>query len=168
MIEEVTPKKCMEFAVATEELGSKFYKRLASKFSENKEISQIFARLAEDEQIHKKQFAELLKQAPSDEGVSNSPEKRAYLTAMSISEFFSHSQGPFQDVDKMQNREDALRKALEFEKATLGFYRAVEDVLGANESITQVINAEKGHIIVLIKALLVEGSKFRTLQDRWP
>ena len=43
MIEEVTPKKCIEFAIATEELGTKFYRRLASRFGENKEISQVFA-----------------------------------------------------------------------------------------------------------------------------
>ena len=61
-----------------------------------------------------------------------------------------------------------MQKALEFEKATLGFYKAVEDVLGKDELLTGVINAEQHHIVVLIKALLVEGSKFRTLQDRWP
>jgi rubrerythrin len=168
MIEEVTPKKCIEFAIATEELGTKFYRRLASRFGENKEISQVFAQLAEDEQIHKRQFAQFLERAPAEEGISESPEKRAYLTAMSISEFFSHSQGPFKDVDKIQNREDALQRSLEFEKATLGFYKAVEDVLGKNELLTGIINAEQRHIVVLIKALLVEGSKFRTLQDPWP
>jgi rubrerythrin len=168
MIEDVTPKKCMEFAIATEELGTRFYRRMASKFSENKEISQVFAQLAEDEQVHKRQFAELLERAPADEGISDAPEKRAYLTAMSISEFFSHSQGPFKNIEDIQNREDALQKALEFEKATLGFYKAVEDVLGRDELLTGVINAEQHHIVVLIKALLVEGSKFRTLQDRWP
>ncbi len=168
MIEEVTAKRCIEFAIATEELGTKFYNRMASKFSEYKEISQVFAQLAQDEQVHKRQFAELLERAPADEGISNSPEKRAYLTAMSISEFFSHSQGPFKDADKIESREDALERALEFEKATLGFYRAVEDVLGPEEVLEAIINAEKSHIVILIKALLVEGSQFRTLQDRWP
>ena len=168
MIEDITLKGCMEFAVATEEVGIKFYTRLAARFSNNEEVSQIFTKLAEDEEVHRRQFRELLQKAPADEGISSSPEKREYLRAMSISEFFSHHRGPFQDFEKIQSRDDALQKAFEFEKATLGFYKAVEDVLGANELLAQVIDVERSHVAVLMKALLVEGSKFRSLQDRWP
>ena len=157
----------MEFAVATEELGAKVYSRLATKFSSSQDIAQIFTRLAEDEQIHKEQFSELLKKAPADEKISRSPEKQNYVKAMSLSEFFSNNRSPFQDMEKIQSRNDALQNALGFEKATLGFYRAVEDVLGANELLSRVIEAERTHIIVLMKALLVEGSEFRGLQDNW-
>ena len=87
---------------------------------------------------------------------------------MSLSEFFSHDRGPFQEIEKNQDRTAALQMALDFEKATLGFYKAVEDVLGKNELLSQVIEAEKNHIVALMKALLVEGSKFRGLQDTWP
>ena len=163
MIEDLTLKGCMEFAVATEDLGIRFYTRLASKFGDNKDIAQIFKQLADDEQVHKRQFTELLNKAPVNEGVSSSPEKHEYLRAMSISEFFSHRHGPFQDVEKIQNRDDALQKALDFEKATLAFYRAVEDVLGSNDMLAQVINVERSHVAVLMKALLVEGSRFRSL-----
>jgi rubrerythrin len=168
MIEDITLKGCMEFAVATEELGAKIYTRLADKFGENKEVASLFSRLAEDEQVHKRQFSELLKKAPVPEGVSSSPEKHEYLKAMSISEFFSHNRGPFKDIEKIQDRDDALQRALDFEKATLGFYKAVEDVLGTNRLLAEVIEAERNHVAVLLKALLVEGSKFRGLQDRWP
>ena len=87
---------------------------------------------------------------------------------MSISEFFSHHRSPFRDINKLQDHTDALAKALDFEKATLGFYRATEDALGKHELLTQVIEIEKSHVTVLMKALLVEGSKFRGLEDRWP
>jgi rubrerythrin len=168
MLEDITLKGCMEFAVATEELGAKVYSRLATKFGGNKDIAQIFARLAGDEQIHKQQFSELLKKAPADDRVSGSPEKHEYVKAMSISEFFSHHHGPFQDIENIKDRNDALQKALDFEKATLGFYKAVEDVLGTNELLAQVIEVEKNHVVVLMKTLLVEGSEFRSLQDNWP
>jgi rubrerythrin len=168
MIEDMTLKGCMEFAVATEELGSKVYTRLADKFGNNKDIAELFSRLAADELIHKKQFSALLEKAPEEEGVSGSPEKREYLKAMSISEFFSHHRGPFKDVEKIRDRNDALQKALDFEKATLGFYKAVEDFHGEKDLLTQVIETEKAHVVVLMKALLVEGSEFRGLQDRWP
>jgi rubrerythrin len=168
MIEDMTLKGCMEFAVATEELGAKIYARLAKKFADSKDIANLFSRLAEDEEVHKRQFSELLKKAPEEEGVSSAPEKHEYLKAMSLSEFFSHNYGPFKDIETLRDRNDALLKALDFEKATLGFYKAVEDVLGKKELLSQVIETERNHVIVLLKALLVEGSEFRGLQDRWP
>jgi rubrerythrin len=167
MIEDITLKGCMEFAVATEEIGEKMYSRLAAKFSHSKEVSEIFSRLAADEQVHKRQFSELLKQTPEEKGISETPEKREYLKAMSISEFFSH-RSPFQKIDGIQDRNDALHLAFGFEKATLGFYKAVEDALGKQELLSQVMETERNHVVVLMKALLVEGSAFRGLQDRWP
>jgi rubrerythrin len=168
MIEDITLKGCLEFAVATEELGTKIYERLASKFSGTKDLSDIFSQLSKDEQVHKQQFSELLKKAPEEIGISGTPEKREYLRAMSISEFFSHQRGPFQEMDKIKDRDDALQMAFAFEKATLGFYKAVEDVLGKQDLLSRVIEMERGHVVVLMKALLVEGSAFRSLQDNWP
>jgi rubrerythrin len=168
MIEDITLKGCLGFAVATEELGARVYTRLAAKFDDTKDIALLFSRLAEDEQVHKRQFTELIKKAPAGEDISNSPEKSEYLKAMSLSEFFSHNRGPFQDIEMIRDYNDALQKALDFEKATLGFYKAVEEVLGAQDLLKQVIEVERNHVVVLMKALLVEGSKFRGLQDIWP
>ena len=168
MIEDVTLKGCLEFAIATEERGAKIYAGLASTFSANQEIAQLFSRLAEDEQVHRQQFSQFLKNAPSEEKIISSPGERDYLKAMSLSDFFSQQSGPLRDIEKIQDRSDALQKVLEFEKATLGFYKAVEDVLGPHEMLSQVIEVEKNHVVVLMKALLVEGSAFRSLQDRWP
>jgi hypothetical protein len=44
----------------------------------------------------------------------------------------------------------------------------VEDVLGKQELLSQVMEAERIHVIILMKALLVEGSAFRGLEDKWP
>ena len=168
MIEDITLKGCIDFAIATEELGASIYTQLASKFGNSKEISELFSHLAADEKTHKQQLLALLKKAPEEEGSSETPEKREYLKAMSISEFFSFHRGPFKDVEKIEDRNDALQKALDFEKATLGFYRAVEDLHGKKNLLAQVIEMEKAHVVALMKALLVEGSEFRGLQDRWP
>lgn len=168
MIEDMTLKGCVQFAVATEEIGVRVYKQLAGKFSDSTEIAELFSHLAADEQVHRQQFLKLLEKAPEEEGVSGAPEKREYLKAMSVSEFFSHHRGPFKDVENIKDRGDALQKALDFEKATLGFYKAVEDFHGQEDLLTQIIETEKAHVVVLMKALLVEGSQFRGLQDRWP
>jgi rubrerythrin len=168
MLEDMTLKGCMEFAIATEELGAKVYTELAAKFSNAKEISDLFSRLASDEKVHTQQFTELLKKSPVSKGVSETTENREYLKAMSVSEFFSRHRGPFKDMEKIQDRSDALQIALDFEKATLGFYKAMEDVLGKQDPLGQVIETERNHVVVLMKALLVEGSAFRSLQDKWP
>jgi delta-aminolevulinic acid dehydratase/porphobilinogen synthase len=92
---------------------------------------------------------------------------RNYVQAMSYSIFFSRFHGPFRDIDAIEDRDDALQTALEFEKATLGFYKAVEDAEGSSQILTKIMDAERSHIVVIMKALLVEGSKFRSLQDTW-
>ncbi len=166
MLEDISMKSCMEFAVVTEENGAKFYGRLAKKFADNQEIANLFELLGKDEQVHRQQFSELLEHVPLGVGETSAPEKSQYVRAMSIGEFFSRYQGPFADIDKIENRDDALEKAFGFEKATLGFYQAVQDVLGENPTLSEVIEAEKSHITRLIE-VLITGEKFRSLQDKW-
>ncbi|MEJ2110336.1 MAG: ferritin family protein [Acidobacteriota bacterium] len=167
MLEELTLKGCIEFAITTEAYGAEHYARLAEKFSQDPEITKIFSRLSEDELVHKQQFTELLAKSLQAGAKDPPPEKSDYLKAMSYSAFFSPYQGPFKDIDAVEGRNDALQRALEFEKATLGFYKAFEDVNGSSDLLTKIIDAEKNHIIVVMKALLVDGSKFRSLQDSW-
>lgn len=165
-MEEMTLRKCIDFAVATEENGARFYKRMAGKFTKNPEISDLFKVLGKDETVHRRKFARLLDKVPQESGASNAPEQNEYLRAMSISEFFSHHQGPLKDADKIKSMDDALEKAFELEKATLGFYQAVQDVLGRNRTLTNIIKEEKSHITRLMKAMIT-GEKFRSLQDKW-
>lgn len=167
MLEELTLKGCIEFAIATEEYGAEQYARMAEKFGADAEIAKIFTRLSEDELVHKQQFSKLLAETPEGAAKDLSPERINYLKAMSYSAFFSRYRGAFKNMGALKDRFDALQRALEFEKATLGFYRAVEEVEGSAEVLTRIIDAEKRHVVVLMKALLVDGSKFRSLQDSW-
>ena len=166
MLEDIDLRTCLEFAVKTEETGAQLYARLAKRFSDNEEVSQIFAQLGRDEEVHKSQFAKLLKELPDEAGVTYAPEKREYVEAMSISESFSPTHGPFAKLDDIGSRDDALEAAFGLEKATLGFYNAMQDMLGENEALPQMIEAEKGHVVALMKALIT-GAKSRSLQDRW-
>jgi rubrerythrin len=165
-MEEMTLKKCIEFAVATEGNGARFYNHMAGKFAASPEMSDLFKSLGKDETVHRKKFSKLLSKVPQDSGVSNAPEQSEYLRAMSISEFFSHRRGPFKDADKIKGMEEALEKAFDFEKATLGFYQAVQDVLGRNRTLTNIIKEEKSHITRIMKSMIT-GEKFRSLQDKW-
>lgn len=166
MIEEITLKNCLEFAIKTEEIGSQLYERLARKLSDNTDVSETFQQLSRDEVVHKNQFSKLLEQLPDEAGIIEAPEKREYVKAMSISEFFSPTRGPFANIDKIEDRDDALERAFGLEKATLGFYKAVQDALGENEILSQVIEEEKSHIVALMK-VMTTGAKFRSIQDKW-
>ena len=92
MPEAMTPRQAIEFAVKTEELGTKFYQQLALKFSDQPELKELFELLAKDEVVHEAQFRRLLEQTPADEGVSTGPEFQ-YLRAMSLSQFFMGQDG---------------------------------------------------------------------------
>ena len=89
MLEELTLRKAVEFAVTTEQLGNKFYDKMAKKFADDAEISEIFTMLAKDELIHEKQFQNLLNKVPKDEGVSSQDDRWAHLKIMSMSETMS-------------------------------------------------------------------------------
>ena len=92
MTDAMTPRKAIEFAIKTEELGTKFYQQLALKFSDQPELKEMFDLLATDEIMHERQFRKLLEQTPPDEGVSTGPEFQ-YLRAMSLSQFFMGQEG---------------------------------------------------------------------------
>jgi rubrerythrin len=167
LIKDISLKGCIKFAVATEEAGAEFYSRLAEKFSGNPELSGLFKLLGRDEEEHKSEFLRLLDQLPKETGAPSPAEQSEYVRAMSVSEFFSRDKGPFASIDRIADRDDALEKVFGFEKATLGFYQAVQDMIGSNPVLNKVIEAEKSHVIRIMKTIIT-GAKFRSLQDPWP
>ena len=66
MIKEIKLKSCIEFAVATEDIGAKFYTRMASRFAGNQEVSNLFELLGKDEEVHKHNCVTLLNSYLSD------------------------------------------------------------------------------------------------------
>jgi rubrerythrin len=148
MLEGVGLREAVEFAITTEQLGSRFYEMLAEKFSDDEELHGIFAQLALDEVAHEREFSSLLERVPAEEleipGIS-----QGVLKAWSISEFFSNRDGLMRDVDAIQTRDDAVQRALELEKQTLGYYETLRDVMGGNATLDVIIEAEKSHVVLL-------------------
>ncbi|MFH1268375.1 MAG: ferritin family protein [Planctomycetota bacterium] len=164
MSEELTVGKAIEFAIATEETGTRAYSKLAEKFSAEEEISAAFSLLAKDEKAHKNQFQALLDHVPRDKGVMPEDEETRYLRAMAMSDFFAGDAGLIAKLDKAKNLDEALIHVLGFEKATLGYYLAVRDVLGEAEALDRIILAEKSHIVRLMKYILTD-EKMKGLAD---
>jgi rubrerythrin len=165
MNDAMTPRKAIDFAVKTEELGTKFYRQLALKFSDQAELKELFELLAKDEVMHEAQFRKLLEQTPPDEGVSTGPEFQ-YLRAMSLSQFFMGEEGLKRKCREIEDKDDALGIAFELEKATLQYYSAMREVLGGNDTLDAVIEAEKAHLTKVMQYIITD-SKFRGLADRW-
>jgi rubrerythrin len=164
MLDDPTPQKVVRFAAATEEIGERTYKKLAEKYSDQKEISEAFSILAVDERAHRAQFEALAANLPPEDGLMTDDEQRRYLAAMAYSEFFRGEAQLTKTLDNLQSLQEALIHALGFEKATLAFYRAVEEMLGQNDALESIIRAEKSHITRLMKYLLTD-EKMKSLQD---
>jgi len=153
MITEPTVRKAVDLAIQTEEIGIKFYQRIAKKFEEQPEIAETFRRLAEDEKKHAARFRTILETAPENPpDMQSVPERLEYLRAITVSEVFK---GPaFKDLqDRVESMEDALQVALDFEMATLQVYLGLKDVVGEEASLEAVITEERGHIVRLFSHL---------------
>jgi rubrerythrin len=145
-------------------LAAMAYSRLAKKFSNQEEISEAFSLLAADEMRHRAQFKGLLDELPPEADNVPQVEKRLYLSAMASSEFFTGEAGITATLEKIQTVNEALVHVLGFEKATLGFYRAIQDTLGQEAALDAIIAAEQQHIARLMKYILTE-EKMKGLGD---
>jgi rubrerythrin len=167
MLQQLTLRKAIEFAATTEAQGADFYRRMAAKFAGDPAVEAVFSQLARDEEVHRAQFGKLLEGVPASYDDEVEYERAQYLRAMAISEFFSPTSGRLRNADQIKDAGEALLNALELEKATLGYYRAMRDELGNNEALNAIIETEKQHLVRLMK-VITTGAKFRGLQDDWP
>jgi rubrerythrin len=165
-VDNLSLRDGIELAVTAEKLGADFYKTLAKRFKENAEISELFTILAKDEEAHEAQFTALFEKVPAGEKVPKNEQEYQLLTAAAMSEFFTGEEGPMKDIDKIKTRDDAFARAFALEKASLFYYHAMHECLGENEILKSIINAEKSHLVSVMK-YLVTGAKMRGLADTW-
>ena len=168
MLDDVTLRKAVEFAMKTEEVGNVFYTKMARKLeAQDQEIAEIFKILAKDEVTHRNQFKALLDTVPEDPNVSNKAERLALLKIMSRSEFFMGEDGIYRALDEIKTRDDALERAVRLEKDTLGYFQALKDILGDEDVLDEIIQIEKGHLVKLM-TYMITGAKMRGLDDEFP
>jgi len=150
MLRDLTPRKAIEFAVKTEEAGAIFYRKMARRLADDKEIHDVFLQLAEDEDNHKAQFEALMEKIPQEFAYKSQRERLAVLRATSMSEFFLGEDGIFKNLDLIKTSEDAIRRALRLEQDTLSYYQAMRDLIGENSTVDAMIQAERNHIATLL------------------
>jgi rubrerythrin len=163
-MDDFTLHEALKLAVTTEQIGAKVYTRLAKKFAGEKDIAEVFSKLAKDERAHESQFQALLDQNPNTAETPGRHGVDEYLRATAISEFFRDE--ACDRFDKIEEPTDALANALAMERAALLFYQAIRDTIGADTALDQVIEAEKNHLTTLMRVILADA-KFRGLSDTW-
>jgi len=161
MLEQLTVKKAVEFAVTTEKLGAQIYDKLAKRFADQPDLVEVFSTLARDEVAHEREFKALLERLPLEDKPLQY-EQEQYLRAMAVSEIFSEEKGLHRNVDSIGSRESALERVLTLEKSTLSYYQAMKDVLGPNEALDAIIQAEKRHVVQVMK-YFITGEKVKSL-----
>ena len=166
MMDNPTIQNAVKFAVATEEMGARTYEKLAERFSDQKEVSEAFSLLAGDERSHREQFKALLKDLPAEGDAWSENERGRYLMAMARSEFFVGEDGLAKSLEEIQSLDEALTHVLGFEKATLGYYQALKDVLGDQKALDAIIQAEKEHVARVMQYILTD-EKMRGIRDKY-
>lgn len=151
-----TLRQAVEFAITTEQVGARTYRRLARHLEEHGDVAALLDKLAGDEERHEEEFRRLAESVSDRDVARDYPEKYGYLRAMAISEFFSSRAGITRDVDEITSREAALHRAVELEKATLGYYQALREVMGPSEALEGIIAAERDHLLSVTRLLDAE------------
>jgi rubrerythrin len=163
-MENLTLRKAIEMAVATEEIGARYYQEIAEKFSNDKEIARIFGQLSEDEVAHEAQFRKLLEEVPPEKDRAEQGDAGLLLRAAALSQFFDKK--AIENVADIETPVDALAKAMAFERSTLFYYQSIKDVLGESPQLQKMIDSEKAHVTALMKVILSDA-RFRGLADPW-
>lgn len=163
-MDKVTLHEAIQVAITAEQNGQKFYTEMAGKFSDNGEVADTFARLANDEKMHEAQFRKLLEGVGADGAATTDEKADLFLRATAMAP--PSAKKAFEDAGGIATAEDALLAALDFEKASAAYYGALAEVMGSSPQLDEIIQAEKEHVVALMKVILTDA-KFRSLQDTW-
>lgn len=150
MKERTVYQELIEFAIETEKLSSVFYEKLARRFSQKEEISNLFFGLSREEQEHQAELDKLYREFKSAVG-SNELERKGALKVISRSEFFMGKDGIYIKYDDIHSLKEALERALQLEQKTCEYYAEIKTLVGHEGDfgsivLDTIIDMERRHI----------------------
>jgi rubrerythrin len=140
-----SPRRAVELAIATEDMGASFYRRLARKFRRDENLCQLFSDLELDEEAHGRQFKKLLDRVPEEEPQSYAV-ANSMLRAVARSLFFSKQSDVARVVEQIETRDDCLAAVVALEKSTLEYYEALREAIGSDPVLDSLVEAERAHL----------------------
>jgi rubrerythrin len=139
----------LEFAVAIEQQGYKFYVETMKKMQEAK-ILALFQFLADEEFKHEHIFKDLKKKVgnfiPPE---SYEGEYETYMNDFIKSNFLKKIDNMQATIDSVKTIEDAIHIALDLERDSIVFYTALKKYIGDEnrDTIEKIIQEELSHIM---------------------
>ncbi|HDP94756.1 MAG TPA: hypothetical protein ENN40_05275 [Candidatus Aminicenantes bacterium] len=138
----------LEFAIAIETNGYKFYTETAKKFSGLKTV-QLFHFLAEEELKHEHYFRSLMLQQPDFTPSSTLTDAYEIFRADFLNSFALANRDAFdQTIEAVHSLQEAVAQAIQFEKDTVVLYSSIRKHIDSrhHEQLSLIINEELGHI----------------------
>ena len=162
MKERFSALEVMEMAKDIEKRGKKFYLKHAEA-TENRDLKELFKKLAQDEQDHYEKFVALT------EELRDGSDEADYLYEEDVSAYFDYlveySVFPKDDskesVEALNDVEKALKLAIQAEKDSILFYREMCEYNEGKtiEAVNKLIEEEKDHLRALGKYIKKYGKK---------
>jgi rubrerythrin len=162
MKERFNALEVMEMAKDIEKRGKKFYLKHAEA-TENRDLRELFKKLAQDEQDHYEKFVALT------EKLRQNSDDADYLYEEDVSAYFNYlveySVFPKDDseesIEALHDVEKALKLAIQAEKDSILFYREMCEYNEGQtiEAVNTLIEEEKDHLRALGKYIKEYGQK---------
>lgn len=152
----------MEMAKDIEKRGKKFYLKHAEA-TENRDLRQLFRKLAQDEQDHYEKFVALteeLRQGSDDADYLYEEDVSAYFNYLVEYSVFPKDDSE-ESIAALHDVKKALKLAIQAEKDSILFYREMCEYNEGQtiEAVNQLIEEEKDHLRALGKYIKEYGQK---------
>lgn len=139
----------VELALELEKSGEVYYRKVAQR-AESPEVKALFEDLAQQEVYHYKTFKELAK-TTWDQPLMTPESWRDYMTYLQVtvqSTFFEGQDKALAAAEEVTSEQEAIRKAMGFEKETLLFFHDLRDMVSEGDKATlgRIIDEEKKHL----------------------
>ena len=138
----------VEIGIRIEKNGRDFYTALAGQ-SKDIRAQEVFKFLAGEEEKHIKVFQGILEKADSPKGEGQvSDDYFAYMNALASEHVFTKENTGRAIASAIRNDNEALAKAIIFEKESIIFYEGIKKIVPDSERkiIDYLIEQEKGHL----------------------
>jgi len=149
-MEKYSVREVVEQAVRTEKLGYGFYTSMMQRFADNKPLQEFFGSLAEKEKEHEQVFL-ALEETIRDDEPTDWEEVSLYLRAIVESEFFLGKNKSLPGLEQVKTIQDAVTFAIGFEKETLLYFYALQEIVKEKDIVWKIITEEKSHVVALRK-----------------
>ncbi len=158
MSDQFNAEEVLIIAEQIEKNGQKFYLS-ASRIVDDYEVSRLFADLAEWEEGHQALFALMRSELSDDEKSSTAIdpycESAMFLKTMADDHIFRNQTGEIlSELEGIENPEDIIDIAIQFEKDSLLFFLGLERLVSwrlGKDRINEIISEEIGHMSYLEK-----------------